>query len=210
MKFRMLGVVVFSLIAASVVLADNLIVGSGSSDPGRFAFDRLADNGSLVLSGTLDVARSSHTAVKLSSSSVFLAGGVEDPTSIEILDESGNVLYSNLLQDQRISAAGVLLSNSNVFICAGTAAPQTWEDSHPYRSPRLDRESVRLQGNGCKYSSTLKQRRLDLGRCCFSGHLGNSQCERDSGQSRQSAGTAIRRETDRPDRWKPDVYRRDR
>ncbi len=71
MRLQILAVVVLAAVATSVSLADNLIVGSGPTEPGRFTFDRLADNGSLVLSGSLDVGRASHTAVKLNSTACF-------------------------------------------------------------------------------------------------------------------------------------------
>ena len=71
---------------------------------------------------------------------MFLAGGTEDTTSIEILDESGNVLHSNLLADFRISAAGVLLSNGNVCSSAPERYPNRLErfTARPERSFLLD------------------------------------------------------------------------
>ncbi len=118
-------------LAVAIVHADNLIIGSGNLDSGRFTFERRSDTGALVLTGSLDVSRASHSAVKLTNGSIMLIGGFQDTTNIEVIDQSGNVLFTNLANDQRVSAAATLLNNGNVFICSGTNTPSTWEIHSP-------------------------------------------------------------------------------
>jgi hypothetical protein len=112
-------------------LANNLLVGSNRGDGNSSTFDKYDDNGNFLLTGTLDVPRSNHTATKLQNGSIFVAGGFQDPTSWEILDQNGNVLHSGVLQDQRVAHAATLLSNGNVFLAGGNNTPGTWEIHNP-------------------------------------------------------------------------------
>jgi len=118
-------------LAVVVAHADNLLVGSGNLDSGRFTFERRSDTGALVLTGNLDTSRSGHSAVKLTNGSIMLLGDFNDSTNIEVIDQSGNVLFRNSTQDQRVSAAATLLTNGNVFICSGTNTPSAWEIHSP-------------------------------------------------------------------------------
>jgi hypothetical protein len=71
---RRFVVLVCLLSVPMIVSADNLRLGSGSQDSGRFTFERRNDSGGLVLKGSLTIARTNHNAVKLQSGSIFLAG----------------------------------------------------------------------------------------------------------------------------------------
>src|SRR6266851_3197529 len=68
------AVAVLALTLAVVAYADNLIIGSGNLDSGRFTFERRSDTGALVLTGNLDTSRSGHSAVKLTNGSIMTLG----------------------------------------------------------------------------------------------------------------------------------------
>ncbi len=128
---RMLAVVVCLVLVPWLAMANNLLIGSNSGDGNSSTFDKYDDNGNFLATGVLDIPRSNHTATKLQNGSIFVAGGIQDPTSWEILDENGNLLSSGLLMDQRASHAATLLSNGNVFLAGGNLTPGTWEIHSP-------------------------------------------------------------------------------
>jgi ribosome-associated protein YbcJ (S4-like RNA binding protein) len=110
---------------------DSLIIGSSNSDTANSTFEKHDDSGNLLLTGNLDIPRSSHAATLFTNGSIFVAGGYNDSTSWEILDTNGVVLSSGLLQDQRVSPGADLLTNGNVFIAGGVNTPSTWEIHDP-------------------------------------------------------------------------------
>jgi hypothetical protein len=63
----------------------------------------------------------------LTTGGIFVAGGSNNPTSWQILNNSGAVLSSGLLHNQRVGAGADRLTNGNVFIAGGTNTPGTWE-----------------------------------------------------------------------------------
>src|SRR5579872_5030953 len=79
--------------------ASTLILGSSYSDSSRFTFEKLDDSGALLLQGNLSIGRSGHTATVLSNGDIFIAGGWDDPTSWQIMDQNANVLSSGYLVD---------------------------------------------------------------------------------------------------------------
>jgi len=118
---RMLAVVVCLVLVPWLAMANNLLIGSNSGDGNSSTFDKYDDNGNFLATGVLDIPRSNHTATKLQNGSIFVAGGIQDPTSWEILDENGNLLSSGLLMDQRASHAAPFCRTVMCFLLEETS-----------------------------------------------------------------------------------------
>jgi hypothetical protein len=111
---------------------DNVILGSESGDGASSTFEKYNDSGTRLSTGNLSIPRSNHTATRLpTTGNIFVAGGVQDTTSWQILDVNANVVSSGLLNDQRSSAAADRLTNGNVFLAGGIPVPGTWEIHSP-------------------------------------------------------------------------------
>jgi hypothetical protein len=111
---------------------DNIILGSQSGDGASSTFEKYNDTGSRLSTGNLSVPRSNHTATRFpTTGNVFVAGGVQNTTSWQILDVNATVVSSGLLHDQRSSASADRLTNGNVFIAGGIQVPGTWEIHSP-------------------------------------------------------------------------------
>jgi hypothetical protein len=108
-----------------------LIIGSSSSDGARSTFEKHGETGILLLTGNLSVPRSHHSVTLLKNLSLFVAGGTDNGTSWQIMDQNAQVLSSGLLQDSRAGHAATLLTNGNVFIAGGNVVPSTWEIRSP-------------------------------------------------------------------------------
>jgi hypothetical protein len=67
----------------------------------------------------------------LQNGTVFVAGGVSDATSWQILDHNANVLSSGLLHSSRFLHSSTLLQNGNVFLAGGAGSPGDWEIHSP-------------------------------------------------------------------------------
>ena len=105
----------------------NLLIGSTSGDSSSSTFESYDDSGNLIIQGTLDVPRSSHTATLLTTGNVFVAGGVQAPGSWEIYNSSGMLQSSGTLLNALYGHFAVRLGNGNVFLGGGTDAPGAWE-----------------------------------------------------------------------------------
>lgn len=108
-----------------------LILGSSSTDPARSTFEKHGETGILLLTGNLSVPRSEHSMTLLQNLNLFVAGGTDDNTSWQIMDQNAQVLSSGFLQDSRVGHASTLLTNGNIFLAGGNLAPGTWEIHGP-------------------------------------------------------------------------------
>lgn len=114
------------------VLHGNIIFGSQVGEGGTFEVHD--DNGVLLQTGNLSIPRGLHTATLLTNGTIFVAGGLSDPTSWQIfslVNSQWQPSSSGLLQDSLYSHFAARLTNGNVFLGGGEAAPGTWEIHSP-------------------------------------------------------------------------------
>jgi len=109
----------------------NLLLGSESGDDASGTFEYYNDTPALQGDGNLNLSRSNHSAVLLRNGTVFVAGGVQNSTSWQILSIDGAVLSSGSLTYGIESGFGVLLGNGNVFLGGGLIIPGNWEIYDP-------------------------------------------------------------------------------